>query len=98
MGIKANNVKKKEQELREAIKNSLDPAQILLIRNCLELMEDIQKKINKLDSEIMARIEKWKEDVKIAMSGIAFTSVSAILDEIGDYRDFADGEKLAAWC
>jgi len=100
MGIKSKIVKKKEQELREAIKNSLDPAQILLIRNCLELMEEIQKRINRLDTEIMARIEIIKEDVKIAMSipGIAFTSASAILAEIGDYRDFANGEKLAAWC
>ncbi len=100
MGIKSKRVKKKEQELREAIKNSLDPAKILLIRNCLELIEEIQKRINRLDSEILVRIERRKEDIKIAMSipGIAFTSASAILAEIGDYRDFANGEKLAAWC
>ena len=86
--------------MRDAIKNSLDPAQILLIRNCLELIQEIQKKIEKLDVEIMSRIEKRKEYVEIAMSipGIAFTSASAIPAEIGDYRDFANGEKLAAWC
>ncbi len=41
-----------------------------------------------------------KVELEIAMSipGIAFTSASAILAEIGDYRDFANGEKLAAWC
>ena len=38
-GIKLKAIRKKEQQLREAIKNSLDPAQILFIRNCLELME-----------------------------------------------------------
>ena len=100
MGIKSKRVMKKEQELRDAIKNSLDPSKILLTRNFLELIEEIQKKIKKLDTEIMIRIERMKENIEIAMSipGISFVSASAILAEIGDYRDFANGEKLAAWC
>lgn len=100
MGIKSKRVMKKEQELRDAIKNSLDPAKILQIQNFLELIEEIQKKIKKLDTEIMNRIERMKENIEIAMSipGISFVSASAILAEIGDYRDFINGEKLAAWC
>lgn len=43
-GIKSKAIKKKEHQLREAIKNSLDPAQILVIRIYLELMEEFQKK------------------------------------------------------
>ena len=98
--LKSKAIRKKEQQLREAIKNSLDPAQILVIRMCLELMEEIQKKIENLDTEIMSRIKRMKEDIEIAMSipGIAFTSASSILAEIGNYRDFANGNKLAAWC
>src|SRR5664279_2782121 len=63
-------------------------------------MEETQKRINNLDTEIMSRMERMKEDVEIAMSipGIAFTSASSILAEIGNYRDFANGNKLAAWC
>ena len=100
VGIKSKKIRKKDQELREAIKNNLDPAQILFVRNCLELMEEIQKKIKNLDTEIMSRIERLKDDIEIAMSipGIAFTSASSILAEIGNYRDFENGSKLAAWC
>ena len=63
-------------------------------------MEEIQKKIKNFDTEIMSRIERMKEDVEIAMSipGIAFTSASSILAEIGNYRDFENENKLAAWC
>ncbi len=50
VGIKSKKIRKKDKELREAIKNSLDPAQILVIRICLELMEEIQKKIKTLDA------------------------------------------------
>jgi transposase len=96
-GIKLKAIKKKEQRLREAIKNSLDPAQILVIRIYLELMEEFQKRINALDTEIMSRVERMREDVEIAMSipDIAFTSASSILAEIGNYRDFPNGNKLA---
>ncbi len=89
-GTKSRTIRKKEQQLREAIKNSLDPAQILVIRTCLEQMEETQKKIDNFDTEIMSRTERMKEDVEIAMSipGIAFTSASSILAEIGNYRDF----------
>jgi hypothetical protein len=66
VGIKSKKRRKKDHDLREAIKNSLDPAQILVIRICLELMEEIQKKIDNLDTEIMSRIERMKEDVEFA--------------------------------
>ena len=59
-GIKSKRVLKKEQDLRNAIKNSLDPAQILMIHNCLELIEEIQQRIEKLDVEILSRIKKKK--------------------------------------
>jgi transposase len=99
-GTKSKTIRKKEKQLREAIKNSLDPAQILVIRYYLEQMEEIQKKIDNLDTEIMSRIKSKKEDLEIAMSipGVAFTSASSILAEIGNYRDFENGSKLAAWC
>ena len=44
IGTKSKTIRKKEQQLREAIKNSLDLAQILVIRIYLELMEEFQKK------------------------------------------------------
>lgn len=45
VGIKSKKIRKKDHELREAIKISLNLAQILVIRICLELMEEIQNKI-----------------------------------------------------
>jgi transposase len=99
-GIKSKMIRKKEAELREAIKNSLDSAQILVIRINLELIEEFQKKIKTLDSEIMSRLKRLNEDLDIVMSipGTGFISASSILAEIGNYRDFANGNKLAAWC
>jgi hypothetical protein len=67
-GIKSHWIKKKESLLRDAIKNKLDPTQIILIKKSLELMDSIQGKIDELDKEIMSRIKRRKEDLKIALS------------------------------
>ena len=100
IGTKSKTIRKKEQQLREAIKNSLDPAQIFVIRINLDLIEEFKKKIENLDNEIINRIKKKKEDLEIAMSipGIGFTSASTILAEVGNYQDFSNGNKLAVWC
>jgi transposase len=99
-GIKSHWIKKKEALLRDAIKNKLDAAQIILIKNSLELMASIQNKIDELDREIKSRIERRKEDLEIALSmpGMGIKSAPSILAEIGDYRDYRTSEQLAAWC
>lgn len=98
-GITVKQVKKKADQIREAIKGSLDVTQIFLIRGSLELITAFQKRIDELDSEIKRRIAGRKEDLAIAMSipGIGFVAASTILAEIGDFRDFKNGKQLAAW-
>jgi len=98
--ITSKTILKKEQELRQAVTNSLDPARIMLIRTYLELIEKIESQIEILNKEIMSRMQKHKEDLEIAMSmtGMGFTSASTILAEIGNYKDFEAAEHLASWC
>src|SRR4030065_262506 len=49
--ITSKRILKKEQELRQAVTNSLDPARILLIRTYLELIEKIEIEIEILNRE-----------------------------------------------
>jgi transposase len=97
--INLKRIKATAEEIREAIKSSLDFTQILLIRGSLEQMEAIQKRIDEIRKEIKSRIAYRKDDLKIAMSipGVGFTSASTILAEIGDITDFKKPEQLAAW-
>ena len=98
-GVNLKRIKATAEEIREAIKGSLDFTQILLIRGSLEQMEAIQKRIDEICREIKSRIAYRKEDLKIAMSipGVGFTSASTLLAEIGDITDFKKPEQLAAW-
>lgn len=98
--ITSKKILKKEQELRNAIATSLDPARCILIRTYLEIIDKIEEKIKMLDREINIRMQRLKEDLDIAMSinGMGFTSASTILAEIGNFRDFLTAEQLASWC
>ncbi len=71
-----------------------------MIRTYLELIEKFESEIEKLNKEIMSRMQKLKDDLEIAMSmtGMGFTSASTILTEIGNYRDFETAEQIASWC
>jgi transposase len=97
--ITSKKILQKEQELRQAVTNSLDPARILMIRTYLELIDKIESEIEILNKEIMSRIQKHKEDLEIAisMTGMGFASASTILAEIGNYKDFETAEQLASW-
>jgi transposase len=54
-GIKLKRIKKKADEIKEAIKGSLDLTQIFLIRGSLEQMDAIQKRIDEVGAEIKVR-------------------------------------------
>ena len=99
-GIPSSRLKKKADQIKEAIKSHLEVSQIILIRGSLSLIRSIQERIDELDREISARIERRKNDLTIAMSipGTGFISATAILAEIGNYTDFKNPEQLAAWC
>lgn len=98
--ITSKKILRKEQELRNAIKTSLDPARCILIRTYLEIIDKIEEKIKMLEGEIKIRMQRLKEDLEIAISinGMGFTSASTILAEIGNFRDFQTAEQLASWC
>jgi transposase len=99
-GIPVKRIRKKEDQMREALTVQLSCTDIILIRGYLEEIDSIQKNIEELESEIRTRIAPLRKDMAIVMSvpGIGFISAAVILAEIGNYNDFDKAEQLAAWC
>jgi len=98
-GIPAKRVRKKENELREAIRNGIDPVQVFLIKANLDVIDDISKKIKILEAEIAIKVKPFEEDMKIALSlpGVGFISAATLIAEMGDYRDFSSADKVAKY-
>jgi len=94
--ISSKRVKKKADELRKAIRNGLDPVQILLIKTNLDAIDYLNEKIKLLDAEIAIKVKPFEEDLNIILSvpGIGLTSAATILAEMGDTGIF---RMLISW-
>jgi len=84
-GIPSKRVSKKADKLREAIRNSIDPNIVFLIKTNLEVIDAISEKIKLLDAEISAKVKLFEDDLKIVLSipGTGLISVATILAEMG---------------
>ncbi len=98
--IPSRRVKKKRDIIKVALGNGLDDISRMLIEDTLELLDHLEKKIEKTSLEILSKLKNRAKDLAIVMSvpGIGFTSASIILAEIGDYQDFSTPERLVKWC
>lgn len=99
-GIPSGKIRKKRDLIRAALDNDLGETNRMLVTDALEILDDIESKIEKTSHEILKKVQQKSKDLAILMSvpGIAFISGSVILSEIGTYRDFQTPEQLAKWC
>ncbi len=98
-GIPSNRIRRRAQYLPEMIPVQLDDIQVLLIRRALRTMDNVQKSIDEIDAVLYKKAEGLKEDLQILMSvpGVKFIAAITVLAEIGNYRDFEDGDQLACY-
>ena len=99
-GIPSGKIRKKQDLIRAALETGLNDTNRMLIRDALELLDNLESKIEKLSHEVLKKVQQKSKDLAIVMSipGIGFVSASVILSEIGNYRDFKTPEQLAKWC
>ena len=98
--IPSKKLKAKRGEIQDAIQANISPVQIDLISLLLDSVDFLNREIESIDKQIQSLISTRQEDLKIAMSipGMGCTSASTSLAEIGNLKDFNNGEKLAAYC
>lgn len=98
-GTNNNWIKKRSEEIKQAVKGTLGSTQAFVIKECTEIIKTIDSRIKNIDVEIRSRMKAKEEDLKIAMSvpGIGFVAGSTVLSEIGNIKDFKTPDKLASW-
>ena len=99
-GIPSGKIRKKQDLIRSALENGLNDTNRMLLIDALEILDNLESKMEKLSLEVLKGVQQKSKDLAIVMSipGIGFTSASVILSEIGNYRDFKTPEQLAKWC
>jgi transposase len=99
-GIPSGRIRKKREIIKGAISIGFDDTTKLLVKDALEVLDNLEGRIENMSREILRGTLNKSKDLAIVMSvpGISFVSGSKILSEIGDYRDFSNPEQLAKWC
>lgn len=98
-GIPSGRIRKKLDLIKAALGSGLNETSRMLIRDGLDLLDNLDAKIEATSNEIFNKLQPRNKDLAIVMSipGIGFVAGSIILSEIGNYRDFKTPEQLAKW-
>jgi transposase len=89
----------KENRLREAVVDSLDPLTIRIIEEHLELIDRLDQEIKVVEADIGRKGREQKEllDILAGIPGVGKIGAHIILAEIGKIEDFPSGEQLASY-
>jgi transposase len=91
---------KKESEIRQLLEQNLSIYALLQLRHCLRVMKQLDDEIELLTSTACQfAMEKYPREFEILYSvpGIGEVSAFTLLAEIGNFKDFPSGDKLASW-
>lgn len=94
------NVRKKSEQIKEVLEREISQSAAIRLRICLDLIQEFDLKIADLETHIFNyAYKRHKREMDILMScpGIGEISAATLIAEIGDFRDFSSGDKLASW-
>ena len=91
---------RKEGEIRLLLEQNLSIYALIQLRHCLRVMNQIDNEIENLTSTaVQYAMDKYPREFEILYSapGIGEVSAFTLLAEIGNFKDFSSGDKLASW-
>jgi len=94
------NVRKKSDQIREILDREISQSAAFRLQICLKLIKCLDDEIEDLEKEIFNYAYKnYKHEMEILMSvpGIGEISAAILIAEIGNFKDFSSGDKLASW-
>jgi len=91
---------RKHDELRELLSHRISPAALLQLdissRTLESLMIEI-KRITEMAKNMVKQLYPREFEILCSMPGVGDITAMTLLSEIGDFKDFASGDKLTAW-
>ncbi|MDR7667089.1 IS110 family transposase [Methanosarcina sp. Z-7115] len=94
------NVRKKSEQIRELLNREISQSAAFRLQTCLNLIKHLDDEIESLEKEIFNyAYKKHKREMELLMSipGIGELGAATLIAEIGDFKDFSSGNKLASW-
>jgi transposase len=94
------NVRKKSSQIREILNKEISQSAIFRLQICLKLITHLDNEIESLEKEIFSyayQNHKREMDILMSVPGIGELGAATLIAEIGDFKDFSSGDKLASW-
>ena len=100
MGNLTPTVRKKRDQIREILDKEISQSAAFRLQICLKLIKHLDNEIEALEKEIFNyAYSNHNHEMEILMSvpGIGELSAAILIAEIGNFKDFSSGDKLASW-
>jgi transposase len=94
------NVRKKAAQIREILDREISQSAAFRLQICLKLIKSLDDEIEALEKEIFNyayRNHKREMEILMSVPGIGELGAAILLAEIGNFKDFSSGDKLASW-
>ena len=94
------NVRKKSAQIRELLDREISQSAAIRLQICLKLIKNFDDSIELLGKEIFNYAygnHKREMEILKSVPGIGELGAATLIAEIGDFKDFASGDKLASW-
>jgi len=89
-------LKKRGDEIRTVVKGVLSQSDIFVLKQCVDMVNEVGEKILKVDAQIETLVNERDVDIVASVPGVGRKSAAAITAEIGDARRFENGKRIAS--
>jgi transposase len=93
-------MKRKQRDMQRALCGTVGPHQRLLISELLGHLEDLDRRIERLDQEVAERQRPFAHEIDnlVSIPGVSTRTAEVIIAEIGtDMSRFGTSQRLASW-
>lgn len=89
-------LKKRGDEIREVVKGYLSQSDIFILKQCVDMVKQLDGKILDVDRWIAPLVNKRDVEIVSSVPGVGSVSAAAITAEIGDPHRFENGKKVVS--
>lgn len=91
--------RKRSEEIRTVLETTLPESAIVRMQCCLNLIKEIDDQIEIILQLVHRHVTRQTRLIRILTSvpGIGYLAAVTLIAEIGNFRDFTSGDKLASW-
>ncbi|MDR0372179.1 MAG: IS110 family transposase [Nitrososphaerota archaeon] len=92
------SVKKNSEAIKASVMGSLSQADLFQLKLCMGVVDEFERKIGDLDSQIVKYVDVDVVNKLSSVPGVGFVSAATVAAELGDVSRFVDEKSVCSYC